>query len=204
MLPSLIILLTYPSLWLHVSVTHLFSMRYNIPQRACTASRSFLLQAMLLWTFIFTHRSSCRQQKDGCTEKPCRLLSWNSCPLEVSLWTKERSMLNVLFSVTLLWVSQSREFWPVINSKVAVVQSLRHVRLCATPWTAVCQTFLSFTVSWILLRLTCVESVIPSNHLILCHPLPFLPSAFPRIRVIRTQRVSYTNSDIYITTSLSF
>ena len=52
-----------------------------------------------------------------------------------------------------------------------------------TPWTAVCQASLSFTNSWSLLKLMSFESMMPSNHLILCHPLLFLPSVFPSIRV---------------------
>ena len=52
-----------------------------------------------------------------------------------------------------------------------------------TPWTAVCQASLSFTNSWSLLKLRSFESMMPSNHLILCHPLLFLPSVFPSIRV---------------------
>ena len=65
----------------------------------------------------------------------------------------------------------------------AVVQSLSHVQLLETPWTPAHQASLSFTISWSLLRLKSVESVMPSNHLILCHPLLLLPSIFPRIRV---------------------
>ena len=51
------------------------------------------------------------------------------------------------------------------------------------PWTVTHQASLSFTVSWSLLQLTSIESVMPSNHLILCHPLLLLPSIFPTIRV---------------------
>ena len=63
------------------------------------------------------------------------------------------------------------------------VQSLSHVQLLATPWTKACQASLSITNSWSLLKLISVESVMPSNHLILCHPLLLLPSIFPSIRV---------------------
>ena len=52
-----------------------------------------------------------------------------------------------------------------------------------TPWTAAHQASLSFTISQSLLRLMSIESVMPSNHLIFCHPLLFLSSVFPRIRV---------------------
>ena len=63
------------------------------------------------------------------------------------------------------------------------VQSLSRVRLFATPWTAACQASLSITNSWSLLKLMSIESVMPSNHLILCHLLFFPPSIFPSIRV---------------------
>ena len=62
------------------------------------------------------------------------------------------------------------------------VQSLSHVRLFATPWTAAHQASLSITNSWSSLRLMSIESVMPLNHLILCHPL-LLPSILPSIRV---------------------
>ena len=64
----------------------------------------------------------------------------------------------------------------------AVVQSLSLIRLFVTPWTAARQAFLSYTISQSLLKLMSFESVMPFNHLILCHPL-LLPSKFPRIRV---------------------
>ena len=54
-----------------------------------------------------------------------------------------------------------------------------------TPWTAACQASLSITIFWSLLELMSIESVMPSNHLILCCPLPLLPSIFPSIRVER-------------------
>ena len=63
-----------------------------------------------------------------------------------------------------------------------VVHLLSHVQLFVTPWTAACQAPLSFTVSRSLLRFMSVESVIPSNHLILCCPLLLLSSIFPSIR----------------------
>ena len=68
-----------------------------------------------------------------------------------------------------------------------VVQLLSHVQLFATPWTAACQSSLSFTISWSLLKLMPIESVMPSNHLILCRPLHFLPSIFPSIRVFSNE-----------------
>ena len=63
------------------------------------------------------------------------------------------------------------------------VQSRSHVWLFATPWTAARQASLSITNSWSFLKLMSIESVMPSNHLILCRPLLLLPSIFPSIRV---------------------
>ena len=69
------------------------------------------------------------------------------------------------------------------------VQSLSHVQLFATPWTATCQASLSITNSWSLLKLMSIESVIKSNHLILCHPLLLPTSIFPSIRVFSIKSV---------------
>ena len=69
------------------------------------------------------------------------------------------------------------------------VQSLSHVRLFATPWTAAFQASLSITNSWSLLKLMSIESVIPSNHLVLCCPLLLPPSIFPSIRVFSNESV---------------
>ena len=69
------------------------------------------------------------------------------------------------------------------------VQSLSRVRLFATPWTAACQVSLSITNSWSLLKLMSIEAVMPSNHLILCHPLLLPPSIFPSIRVFSNESV---------------
>ena len=66
---------------------------------------------------------------------------------------------------------------------------LSPVRLFATPWTAAHQASLSFTISWSLLKLMSVESMMPSNHLILCCPLLFLPSIFPSIMLFSNELV---------------
>ena len=74
-------------------------------------------------------------------------------------------------------------FWgPQTKASVQSVQSLRRVWLSVTPWTAACQASLSITNSQSLLKLMSIRSVMPSNNLILCHPL-LLPSIFPSIRV---------------------
>ena len=71
----------------------------------------------------------------------------------------------------------------------AVVQSLSRVQLFATPWTVACQPLLSFTSLWSLLRFLFIELVMLSNRFILCHPLLFLPSIFPSIRVFPNKSV---------------
>ena len=70
-----------------------------------------------------------------------------------------------------------------------VVKSLSRVRLSVTPWTSVSQASLPFTISWNLLKLMSTESAMPSNHLILCHPLLLLLSVFPSIRVFSSESV---------------
>ena len=62
-----------------------------------------------------------------------------------------------------------------------MVKSLSGVRLLTTPWTAAHQASLSFTISQSLFKLMSIESVMPSNHLILCHPILLLPSIFPTL-----------------------
>ena len=71
------------------------------------------------------------------------------------------------------------------------VQSLSHVLLFVTPWTAACQASLSITNSQSLLKLMSIESVMPSNHLVLCCPFLFLPSFFPGIRVFSNVSFSH-------------
>ena len=76
-----------------------------------------------------------------------------------------------------------------LKTLVSSVQSLIRVLLFATPWTAACQASLSITNSWSLLKLMSIESVMPSNHLILCRPLLLLPSFFPNIRVFSNELI---------------
>ena len=73
--------------------------------------------------------------------------------------------------------------------RFVVVQSFSRVRLFVTSWTAARQASLSFTISQSWLRLMSTESVMPPNHLLLCHPLLLLPSVFPSIRVFSIEWV---------------
>ena len=85
----------------------------------------------------------------------------------------------------LKWVRCVLSVFPLY---MVLVQSLSHLQLFVTSWTAAHQASLSFPVSLSLLRLMSIESVMPSNHLILCHPL-LLPSIFLSIRVFSNESV---------------
>ena len=88
----------------------------------------------------------------------------------------------------------SRKFWKIHMCKVRVnvsVQSLSRVRLFAIPWTAGHQASLPIPNSQSLLKFMSIESVMPSNHLILCYPLLLLPSILPSIRVFSNVSFSH-------------
>ena len=83
------------------------------------------------------------------------------------------------------------------------VQSLSHVQLFATPWTAASQASLPITNYWSLLKLMSIKSVMRSNNLILCHPLFLLPSIFPSIRVFSSESVLHIRWPKYWSFSFS-
>ena len=106
------------------------------------------------------------------------------------LWTKEEEQLTVNRTLVnsprcLLMATVGPRLVKAIRScfQFTSVQSLSHVQLLVTPWTVAHQASLSITKSWSWLKLMSIESVKPSNHLILCCPLLLLPSIFPSIRV---------------------
>ena len=115
------------------------------------------------------------------------------CSRNFQLWNKcQPHTLHLRVLNPLKFFKPSKNFLIVIKLCVhmcasqrafAVIQFMSHVRLFATPWTAALQASLSLTSSQSLLRLMSIESVMPSNHLILCRPLLLLPSIFPSIRV---------------------
>ena len=84
---------------------------------------------------------------------------------------------------------KNKDYYDLVVIEVVVVYLLSHVWLFATPWTAARQASLSFTISKSLLYPMSIESVTPSNHLILCCPLLLLPSIFPSIRVFSNESV---------------
>ena len=87
------------------------------------------------------------------------------------------------------------------NNFLVVVQSLSHVQLFATPWTTACQASLSFTISQSLLKLMSIEPMMPSNHLVLCHP--FSSSVFPSIRVFSNELALHIRWPTYWSFSFS-
>ena len=91
----------------------------------------------------------------------------------------------------------------VLCVQLSSVQSLSCVQLFVTSWTIAHQASLSITNSWSLLRLTSIESLRPSSHLILCHPLLLLPSIFPSIRVFSNESVLHIRWPNYWSFSIS-
>ena len=121
--------------------------------------------------------------------------------------------MYVLVERVFLSVCYNLYFPPVVFKSFSVallphqpsvaVQSRVPIWLFATPWTAAHQAFLSFTISWILLKLMSIESVMPSNHLILCHPLLLLPLIFPSIRVFSNESALHIRWPEYWSFSIS-
>ena len=89
-----------------------------------------------------------------------------------------------------------------LDIPISSLQLISCVRLFATPWTGACQVSLSITNSRSLLKLMSIESVMPSNHLILCFPL-LLPSVFPSIRVFSSESVLWIRWPKYWSFSFS-
>ena len=102
-----------------------------------------------------------------------------------SIWS---SISLLIFCLHIYWFSAYLSITDKRHSvQFSSVQSFSHVQLFVTPWTAPCQASLSITSSRSLFKLMSVESVIPSNHLILCHPLLLQPSIFHTIRVFSNE-----------------
>ena len=90
-----------------------------------------------------------------------------------------------------------------MSGRISSIQLLSHVRLIAVPWTAACKASLSITNSQSLLKLLSIESVMASNHLILCHSLLLLPSIFSRITVFSNESVLHIRWPKYWSFSFS-
>ena len=123
----------------------------------------------------------------------------------------DSSVHGILQARILEWVaiSFSRGIsWPKDRTQISCiqfssVQLLGHVQFVAIPWIAACQASLSITNSWNLLKFMSIELVMPSNHLILCHPLLLLPSIFPSIRVFSIESVLHIKWPKYWSFSFS-
>ena len=111
------------------------------------------------------------------------LISLSTMPsISIHVVANSKTLLFFFFFIFYFWLYSSYD-WVIFSS----VQPLICVRLFATPWTAVCQASLSITNSRSLSKLMSIESVMPSNQLILCNPLLFLPSIFLSFRVFSNE-----------------
>ena len=99
------------------------------------------------------------------------------------------------------WLALGGAVFPGPRDQFSSVQSLSCVRLFGTPWTAALQASLSITKFWSLLKLMSIESVMPSNHLILCHLLLFLLSVFPSIKVFSNESAHHMRWSKYLSFS---
>ena len=103
--------------------------------------------------------------------------------------TLQKNSLIWLLFIYFHQLKYNNNWWFLARLLLSSVQSLSHVQLFAISWIAAHQASLSITNSWSLLKLMSIELVMPSNHLILCHPLVLLPSVFPSIRVFFDESV---------------
>ena len=116
-----------------------------------------------------------------------QLMVWkNSFRICIVIYVMLKGQFTVFTFSTLLFHERNKILFLKIFFSI-VVQSLSHVQLFTTPWTVECQASLSFTISWSLLKLMSIESVMSFSHRILCCPLRLLPSVFPSIRVFSNE-----------------
>ena len=119
--------------------------------------------------------------------------------MQISVWMtdlhgydlKSPQCRACIWKIQKLFLNGLKTNWDVQNdhalASVQSIQSLSCVRLFVTSWMAACQASLSISNSWSLLKLMSIKLVMPSKHLILCHPLLLLPSVFPSTRVISSE-----------------
>ena len=141
------------------------------------------------------------------SKQPMPLLEWAMASrfyihVRGQAWPQVRVLSAVRSGASIKLLSRVEEMWrdafiregydPYSTRKSSAfssVQSLSRAQLLETPWTAAHQASLSITNSWSFLKLMSTESVMPSDHLILCRPLLLLPSIFPSIRVFSNDSV---------------
>ena len=131
---------------------------------------------LMLVTMAAIKQSTNNKSWRGCGEKENLLHCWWECKLVQPLWIT-------------VWRFIKKKKKNGSRIAISSVQSLSPVQLFAIPWTAACQASLSITNFRSLLKLMSIESLMPSNHLILCHVLFLLPSIFPSIRVFSNKSV---------------
>ena len=127
-----------------------------------------------------------------CGENGKLLCSWLECKLFSASMEKSMEVLQkIKCRTTTIWFGSSTSGYICKGSSVqfSSFQSLGHVWLFASQWTRARQASLSITNSQSLLKLLSIALVMPSNHLILCHPLLLLPSVFPSIRVLSSESI---------------
>ena len=164
------------------------SLLWHICSPTCTSCQALSLsfgfthQTIFPWIRIFTI-STWERLGPG-------TLCCSACTLKASPWATKYNKTIHECTVRANYEQQDtkRQKNPTSTSKV-VVQSLSRVQLFETPWTAARQASLSITNSQSLLKLTSIESMMPSNHLILSHPLLLLSSIFPSIRIFSNESV---------------
>ena len=126
----------------------------------------------------------------------CSILSFEGCSYGKQAWKMEAVspleqwiyiLLSIMKDLGSLFRDSSLVTKPTACANVSSVQLLSHVWPFVTPWITAHQASLSITNSWSLLKLMPIESVMPSRHLILCHPLLLLPPIPPRIRVFSNE-----------------
>ena len=154
---------------------YLLSECYSVRIELDTSVNTFLVITYLILPITWNHR---KKQLHSREKESLN----NKCNLRVIDFIISRKMN--LFYKPGLWSGMYR-------FHISSVQSLSRVWLFVTPWTAAGQASLSITNSWSLLKLMSIESVMPSNHLILCHPLLLPPSVFPSIRVFSSESVHH-------------
>ena len=164
-------------------ILHLFTVEHplhaedalNTEKQSTISPQNFFCFAFLLWrnSDIFKNRE----------DDIMNLTYISATSVIINKGQYNFSCLPNLFLFWVVW----RKFY--ILCHFVVVQLFKHVQFFETPWTAANQTALSITNSLSLLKLMSIKSVMPSNYLILCHPLLLLPSIFPSIRVFSKESV---------------
>ena len=134
------------------------------------------------------------QDSESSPKIPQRKKDWDNSPelWKQFDWIPDANRVQLMFMSNLSYPQMGCKslFSLAIFLSVALVvflQLLSHVWFVVTPWTVACHASLSFTISWTLLKFTSVESVMLSNHLILCHSLLRLSPIFSRIRAFSNE-----------------